>query len=70
MTPATGRTYPIKNLITYNTTGVVYVLECDCGLQYIGRTLRLLSICIAKHVNNIKNGIGDPVSDFVHIILQ
>lgn len=55
--PTTGRTYPIKNLITCNTTGVVFVLECDCGLQYIGRTSRPLSIRIAEHVNNIKKGL-------------
>lgn len=52
-----SRTYPIKSLITCNTIGVVYVLECNCGLQYIGRASRPLSVHIAEHFNNIKKGL-------------
>lgn len=36
--------------------GVVYMLECDCGLKYVGRTSRPLSVCTAEHVN-IKRGL-------------
>ena len=53
---STKKSYTIKNLITCNTEGVIYMLECDCGLQYIGRTSRSLAVRVGEHVNNIKNG--------------
>ena len=56
MASATNREYNIKQLITCDTIGVVYMLECDCGLQYIGRTSRPLHVRLAEHVNNIKQG--------------
>lgn len=51
---AMDKQYPIKDLITCATVGVVYMLECDCGLQYVGRTSRHLHNRIAEYVNNIK----------------
>lgn len=54
---ATNRKYEIKQLITCNTEGVVYMMECGCGLQYVGRTSRPLHVRIGEHVNNIKKGL-------------
>lgn len=54
---ATSQNYQIKHFKTCNTVGVVYMLECDCGLQYIGRTSRPMGVRIAEHVNNIKRGL-------------
>lgn len=54
---ATNREYDIKQMIICDTVGVVYMLECDCGLQYIGRTSRPLHVKLAEHVNNIKKGL-------------
>lgn len=54
---STNKTYHIKNLITFSTRGVVYMLECSCGLQYIGRTSRPLSVRVGEHVNNLKKGL-------------
>lgn len=34
--------------------GVVYMLEYECGVQYVGRTSRPLHVRIGEHVNNIK----------------
>ncbi|XP_073462500.1 beta-1,4 N-acetylgalactosaminyltransferase 2-like [Aquarana catesbeiana] len=34
--------YQIESLITCSSVGVVYMLECDCGLQYVGHTSRAL----------------------------
>lgn len=53
----TNKQYNIKQFITCNTVGVVYMLECECGLQYIGRTSRPMGVRIAEHVNNIKKGL-------------
>lgn len=47
----TDRKYPIKQLITCSTVGIVYMLECDCGWQYIGRTSRPLHVRLGEHVN-------------------
>lgn len=33
------------------------MLECECGLQYLGRTSRPLHVRIGEHVNNIKKGL-------------
>lgn len=54
---ATNKKYQIKNLITCDTVGVVYMLQCDCRLQYVGRTSRPMGVRIAEHVNNIKRGL-------------
>ncbi|XP_073481353.1 uncharacterized protein [Aquarana catesbeiana] len=48
--------YKIDKLITCCSTHVTYVLECSCGLQYVGRTTRALSVRIGEHVRNIKKG--------------
>lgn len=53
----TNLTYKWKDTITCNTTGVVYMLDCPCGLQYIGRTIRNLKTRIYEHVYNIKRGL-------------
>lgn len=51
-----GTTFDINEFIGCNTEGALYVLECSCGLQYVGRTKRLLRIRIKEHVQNIING--------------
>lgn len=51
-----GTQYDVNEFIGCNTEGAVYVLECSCGLQYVGRTKRLLRIRIKEHVQNIQKG--------------
>lgn len=51
------KTYQIKDFITCSTTGVVYIMECECGLQYVGRTSRPLHVRIGEHITNIKKGL-------------
>lgn len=46
----------IKLFITCSTEGVVYLLQCPCGLQYVGRTKRPLSVRLNEHITDIKNG--------------
>lgn len=38
----TSREYQIKDFISCRTEGVVYLLECPCRIQYVGRTKRQL----------------------------
>lgn len=46
----------IKECLTCNSTDVIYVLECPCRKQYIGRTKRPLKKRIAEHMANIRKG--------------
>ena len=48
---------------------MIYVLECPCGLQYVGRTMRKLKVRVQEHINNIKKGMethGVPLH-FKHV---
>lgn len=49
-------TFEIDEFITCNSSYVVYLLWCPCGLYYVGRTKRLLKVWIAEHLANIRNG--------------
>ncbi|CAJ0941960.1 unnamed protein product [Ranitomeya imitator] len=44
--------YNISTLIGY----AVYVIECGCGLQYVGRTIQAMHVRMNKHRQNIRNG--------------
>lgn len=53
----TRKRYQIEGLITCTSVGVVYMLECDCSLQYVGRTSRALHVRVGEHISNIKRGV-------------
>lgn len=53
--PRTGKSYPIKGVISCNTNNVIYMLRCPCGLAYIGKTNRALKHRISEHRSNIRN---------------
>ena len=55
----TKKDYKIKELITCRTEGVVYVLQCPCSLQYVGRTKRPMWKRIREHVQNIEKGCDE-----------
>ncbi|OCT75864.1 hypothetical protein XELAEV_18031051mg [Xenopus laevis] len=48
----TNKQYKINNLITCDTINVVYLLECPCKKQYIGRTKHF-----SLHHNNDPSGL-------------
>ena len=52
----TNECHIINDFISCHTEGVVYVLQCSCNLQYVGRTKRALMVRIKEHVVNIENG--------------
>ena len=56
ITGSDGRSFEIKEFSTCNSSYVVYLLWCPCGLLYVGRTKRLLRVRIAEHLANIKKG--------------
>ena len=53
----TSNEYTIKELVTCDTEGVIYMLQCDCGLQYVGRTSRALHVRVGEHISCIKRGV-------------
>lgn len=60
---STSVEFEIKSFITCSTERVVYLLQCPCGLQYVGRTKRPLSVRLNEHVTNILAGFPKhPVS--------
>lgn len=48
--------YRIDSFITCSSKNVVYLLECSCGLQYVGRTIRTLQVRVNGHLGNIRRG--------------
>lgn len=54
ITNVENEVFNIREFITCNTSFVVYLLWCPCGLYYVGRTKRLLRVRIAEHLANIK----------------
>ncbi|XP_063782381.1 uncharacterized protein LOC134932160, partial [Pseudophryne corroboree] len=52
-----SREYTIKHFINCNSLMVIYLLECPCGLKYVGKTKRVLKLRIQEHARNIKNKI-------------
>ncbi|OCT99148.1 hypothetical protein XELAEV_18004940mg [Xenopus laevis] len=58
--------FAIKD-ITCNSNNVIYLLQCPCSLQYIGRTNRNLKTRIGEHMNNIKKGLLTHRGQFTKI---
>ncbi|OCT84259.1 hypothetical protein XELAEV_18022408mg [Xenopus laevis] len=54
----TNEKFDIKCFINCNSSNVIYLLECPCKLQYIGRTGRNLKTRIREHINNIRKGVS------------
>ncbi len=53
--PHSGRKFPVKSRISCRTKFVVYLLQCPCGLCYVGKTKRELRIRISEHKSGIRN---------------
>lgn len=50
----TGETHIIKGHLSCESNYVIYILECPCGLQNVGRTKQKLRERINKHRFNMK----------------
>lgn len=49
-------TFRIRTHITCASNYVIHLLECPCGLQYIGRTTQILRTRINNYKWNVTNG--------------
>lgn len=56
---STLREHKIESFSTCSSTGIVYLLQCPWGLQYIGRTKRSMQVRLGEHITNIKSGFKD-----------
>ncbi|OCT97466.1 hypothetical protein XELAEV_18009690mg [Xenopus laevis] len=45
------RHYKINFYANCGTGGVIYLVTCVCGLQYIGKTIRAIRKCTSEHLN-------------------
>lgn len=52
--PITGKTTKIRGAISCSTKNVIYLLKCQCGLAYVGKTQRALKTRIAEHRSNFR----------------
>ncbi|XP_041428149.1 uncharacterized protein LOC121396834 [Xenopus laevis] len=54
--PQTGRKIDIKRYFTCNSTFVVYLIKCPCGLAYVGETTQKVKDRIKQHKSNVRCG--------------
>ena len=52
----TLKSYPIDSFITCSSDHVIYLIQCPCTKQYIGRTKREVHVRLEEHVGNIRRG--------------
>ncbi|XP_073494267.1 uncharacterized protein [Phyllobates terribilis] len=52
---AFGRNFVIRQHLNCSSTGVVFCLECTCGLKYVGKTTRDLKTRVREHIRSIIN---------------
>lgn len=45
----------IKHFLTCQSSYIIYLIQCICGQQYIGRTIQKLHMRMNKHRSNINN---------------
>ncbi|OCT65784.1 hypothetical protein XELAEV_18042032mg [Xenopus laevis] len=52
--PHTGWKFNITNYYTCNSTFVIYLIKCPCGLAYVGETTQKVKDRIKQHKSNIR----------------
>ncbi|OCT67308.1 hypothetical protein XELAEV_18038598mg [Xenopus laevis] len=58
--------YAIKHFINCKTVGVIYVMKCECGKNYVGKTKREFRRRILEHVGDVLHKRNTSVAN--HII--
>ncbi|CAJ0955511.1 unnamed protein product, partial [Ranitomeya imitator] len=54
--PRSGKRFPIKGQFNCNSSFVVYLIKCPCGLGYVGETTQHIRDRISKHKSTIRCG--------------
>ncbi|XP_075431149.1 uncharacterized protein LOC142468425 [Ascaphus truei] len=50
----TKKKYTINKHITCRSNYIIYLIECPCGLQYVGKTKRQMNIRILEHIGIVR----------------
>ncbi|OCT85064.1 hypothetical protein XELAEV_18023227mg [Xenopus laevis] len=58
--------YFIKEFINCKTKGVIYIMSCECGKNYIGKTKRELSRRILEHVGDVLHKRNTSVANHIN----
>lgn len=51
------KNYLVKEFINWDICSVVYLMECNCRLQYVSCRGQQLKVRIGKHICNIEKGL-------------
>ncbi|CAJ0943928.1 unnamed protein product [Ranitomeya imitator] len=54
--PRSGKKFPIKGHFTCNSSFVIYLIKCPCGLGYVGETTQHIRDRISQHKSTIRCG--------------
>ncbi|CAJ0936373.1 unnamed protein product [Ranitomeya imitator] len=54
--PRSGRRFPIQGHYTCDSTYVIYLIKCPCGLGYVGETTQHIRDRISQHKSTIRCG--------------
>ncbi|OCT55731.1 hypothetical protein XELAEV_18004497mg [Xenopus laevis] len=58
--------YTIKQFINCKTMGVIYVMECKCGMRYVGKTKREFRRRILEHVGDVRNKRNTTIANHIN----
>lgn len=62
---ATGNTYSIRYFANCKSHGLVYMYQCPCPLDYVGKTRRELRKRIGEHLGDIRHPRDTPIARHV-----
>lgn len=61
--PSTGVKFPLKQFFNCNSSNVIYLLKCPCGMGYVGKTTRPLKTRFGEHRSAIRRAdLTSPVA--------
>lgn len=52
----TNKMFNIKSHMDCGSSFIIYLIQCKCGLQYVGRTTQTLRMRVNNHRHNVTNG--------------
>ncbi|CAJ0930958.1 unnamed protein product [Ranitomeya imitator] len=52
--PHTGKGIPIRGFFTCDSSYVIYIIKCPCGLAYVGETTQAIRDRVSQHKSNIR----------------
>ncbi|OCT96309.1 hypothetical protein XELAEV_18013984mg [Xenopus laevis] len=60
-------TYTLKHFMNCRTSGVIYLMNCECGKRYVGKTKREFRRRILEHVGDVKHRTNTSMLKFTAV---